>query len=161
MTRPHAGAKGWRLQPLALASLMLEWLSSMRMRKLGTIILGLFLTGFLLSSVAPHCVLGFDSLFGGESVAAEAHGASKALHHDGGTDDQDCILSDALASANLPSALPSSAPAFKVLAVLWPMASVAHHGRSDGGLKGPYFHAAARASPPYAAAFARTGRLLI
>lgn len=132
------------------------------MRRVATVVLGLFLTSVLLSSLVEHCVPGLDGLIGGEAVAAETHGSRYADHDASGLpDDQECVVSTDLTPGSVTPAVDVGAPKLKTFLVLWHIPSAADLRHLVTDFRRPSFDTSPRASPPYSAAFARTGRLLI
>ena len=134
----------------------------MSMRKLATIVLGLFLTSALLGAIAPHCMPSLEENGASGALVALSHDSDETHHHPGELPDkQDCVIAGDLTPGSVVAMSALAAPKLKASVVLWPVPSPAEALASTVASQKPPVRLAARASPSYSAAFARTGRLLI
>ena len=111
----------------------------------------------MLGALIPHCIPGLPTM--AKAYAAEHE---HALAHEPGDTDHDCLAASAQEQGALPSVSAPPSPRLSALPVnllLTPLASL--RGLAPVPQLPAFERRTARASPPYAEAFARTSRLLI
>lgn len=140
---------------------LIKRIMSGAMRKRLTSILCLLLVSVLLSALGPHCLFDDDAIGTGSKVTVSSHGFAPMHDYDGNKTDVDCCAARAdLEAGKVPQGAATSPPQVKHL-IVWPVFRPVNTFPLVAGYSHPFFGPAPRASPAYAAAFARTSRRII